>query len=338
MDDRDLRAMRRLRDDAPAPPREVEAARRALQTAIDEEIARAAAPAPRRGLRRPRLLARPAFATAAAVLAVVLAVSLVAQVLRPAPAVAALTDLATVAETVDPLVVPAGSAAYTRSERTDLVQIPAEDVPGAPGTVVSFLLPQVREVWVAPGGERRLAVTADAPVFFDDAAREAFDAAGLAADYGVGVTEVTTFAPPEVDVDPAALPVDPEAMRAALVALADGAGGDEAVAVFDTGGALLRETRATPQTRAAVIRALATFGDRLRVVDRTDDLLEVAVDLAVGDATLEHSLVFDPATAALVAETVVLVAGDPALGVPDGTALESATYSPPRIVAFPPSP
>jgi hypothetical protein len=335
MDDRDLRSIRGLRDRTPAPTEEVAAARRALQAAIDAEIATSAEQAmPRTRVRR--WFARPAIATVMAVLVLVVAVSLVAQVLRPAPAVAALTDLARVAEAVDPLRIPPGDAVYTRSERTDLVQIPAEDVPGAPGTIVSFLLPQVREAWVSPAGERRLAVTAGEPRFFDDDARSAFYAAGLAEDYGIGETEVVAFAPPEVDVDPSTLPLDPDAMRSALVALAEGDGAaDEAVAVFDVGGALLRETRATPETRAAVIRALATFGDRLTVTERSDDLLEVVVSFTVGAAAFEHTLVFDPAVAALVAERVTLTAGDDTYGVPDGTDIESATYAEPAVVPFP---
>ncbi len=323
--DKDLQLIRELADRSDAPETEVIDARRMLQQAI------AAEKSPPRRSWLPRLV--PALG-AVAVLVVVAIIG--TQFVRPTTAFAALNEVASVAERLDPLVVPPGDAVYVRSERTDLVQFAGEDFPGIDAPVLSLLLPQVREVWVRAGGGRRIAVTAAAPFFFDPAAEAAFSGSAAEESLAIGRTMTTELAAPEVDLPLDTLAPDPELLRVQILELnaAEDSGRSDTVKLFETAAALLRETAASPALRAAAVRVLASLGDAVEVTS-DEASVTVAVAYEVDGLTYTRSIRLDRATSALVGEVVVLVDGDAEAGVPPGTALVDATYSGPTVVTLP---
>lgn len=323
--DRDLQLIRELADRSDAPESEVINARRMLQQAIAAEKA-----APRRSW-LPRLV--PAFG-AVAVLVIVAVIG--TQFVRPTTAFAALNEVATVAERLDPLVVPPGQAVYVRSERTDLVQFAGEDFPGMEAPVLSLLVPQVREVWVRAGGGRRIAVTAAPPVFFDAAGEAAFSGSAAEESLAIGRTVTTELAAPEVDLPLDTLATDPELLRAQILELnaAEESGRSETVKLFETATALLRETAASPALRGAAVRVLAALDDAVEVTS-DEASVTVAIDYEIDGFAYTRSIRLDRATSALVGEMVVLVDGDAEAGVPPGTALVDATYSEPTVVTLP---
>ncbi|NNF63955.1 MAG: hypothetical protein HKN07_06815 [Acidimicrobiia bacterium] len=333
MDDRDLQLLRRLRDETVASDAEVMDARRALSSAIHDEISRATSK--RRFVLRPALLG-----SATAIAAIVVAVSLLGQLVSPTTATAALTEIAAVAEARAPLDAAVGEGVYVASTRTNLVQAAAEDVPGATTPVFSFLLPETREVWIRADGSRLLRITLGEPAFFSDSDEQLFTASGLAADFGIGEVETTDFAPAETQIDVAALPVEPGALKLALLAEAgepeearDAAG--EAADVMRIAAAVLRETTAPAEIRAAVLEVLAALGDEIEIVRNDDDTLEVAVEYQSSGSQLRRELSFDKASSALVAEQVILVDGDDELGLPAGTMLVDSTFSVPTLAPLP---
>lgn len=333
MDDRDLQLLRRLRDESVASDAEVMTARRALSSAIHDEISRATKK--RRFVLRPALLG-----SATAVAAIVVAVSLLGQLVRPTTATAALTEIAAVAEARVPLDVAAGEGVYVQSSRTDLVQLASEDVPGTTTPVFSFLLPQTREVWIRADGSRLLRTTNGEPEFFSDSDAQLFASSGMAAQFGIGEVETTDFAPAETQIDIAALPLDPGALKLALLAEAgepeearDAAG--EAADVMRIAAAVLRETTAPAEIRAAVLDVLAALGEQIEIVRNDDSVLEVAVEYQSSGSQLRRELSFDKASSALIGEQVVLVDGDDELGLPAGTMLVDSAFSVPTLTSLP---
>lgn len=331
MDNRDLQLLKRLRDESSAEAAEINAARRLLNAEIQREISG--------GRQRTRVSARlPQLVASAgiAVVALVVGVVIVAQLARPAPVTAELREIAAVAEASTPLTEQPGAGVYVESTRSNLVQVAAADVPGASGEVFSFILPELREVWVAPDGSRLLRVTVGEPRFLANGDAELFAAAELGAVFGVGEVEVVELAAPEVDIDLSALPLDIADLRIAL--LAEAGEGEEPVAdavrLFEVSGAVLRETTASGPLRAAVLEVLAAEGDSIEVL-RNDDVLEIAVTYLRGGSEILHSLTFDKASSALVAERVTFVSADGSAGVPAGTAIVDATFSIPRIEPLP---
>ena len=335
MNDRDLQLVRRLRDESSAPPEEVLAARERLFAAIQEEIDGTAVSA-RRRRSLPRFATARLAAAAAAVAVVLVAVVVGSQLLAPPAAVAGLTELARVAEITEPPAVTAGSGIYVRSDRSELVQFAGEDLPGVDDAVVSFLLPQTREVWLRADGTRRLRVEVGIPVFFDPATEAAFYAAGFDAVYGVGIVDDVELARPEVDLDVGSLPADPDALEGALRQSLTAATDEHPVEVrlFELAGALLRETSASPELRAAALEVLAGI-DGIELVEDTEQSLAVGLEFSVGDAGFVHTLAFDRASSALTGERVEYTGGDAGFGVPAGTALVEATYSIPTVRTLP---
>ncbi len=327
MDDRDLQLLRRLRDESTPSVEEVAAARRMLNAEIQKEISAAS----RSRLRRPQLAAL----AAAAVVVVAFVFSFVGQLVRPAPVTAALTEIAAVVEARVPPLPVAGEGVYVRSVRSDLVQLAAEDVPGAEGQLFSFRLPQTREVWIRADGSRLLRAEVGQPEFFDSIDAELFARAGLSEVFGVGDVELIDFAPPEVEFDVSALPLEPTALRAALLTEAGTSEDPETATLMRMAGIVLRESSAGPELRSAVVEMLAELGDDLEIVTEDGSILEVATEYRVGDITRLRSLTFDVATGALVAEALIAVDVTDDFGVLPGTPIIEATYSIPTPAPLP---
>lgn len=287
-------------------------AKAALNVAIVDEQ--------RRGTYSRRRLAQPAL-----VAAIVTIVVFAGLLIRSDPAAAALGAIAAAAEKTDPLLVPAQSFAYTRSETTVLVVLPSDafDQLSVLGDQVAYLLPQTRESWVAPEGVVQLKVFTGTPIFFDAEAESAYYGAGLDRLDLVGETVTETFTGVSGILDQT-WPTDSgelaDTIRSRLPPVR---GLPVEVEMLDIALDLLRETTASPQLRAAALRVIAHLD--LDLVEQLPDgsatfAIEYNSPLPIRDTfTVDRN-------GQLLAETSTFTEGDPSLGIPSGTVTYQAQY------------
>lgn len=295
-------------------PDEVADARNDLFAAIRQER-EAAATRPRRRFAVPAL--------AGALVAAVIAIAVVVTV-RPPAAVAVLENLAVVAERQPDLELSEGSYVLASSTQTALNEVDLGD------SSMAFLLPEIRDVWVAPDGSRIVRRTIEEPIFFDPADAARFEAAGLTEELGIGEVITDRFGPLDDGLDPSLFPLDPTVLDATLRELVADDPRGTGPAIVELAGDLLVETDAEPELRAALIRVLA----RTESVDvvRTEDVIDVAAVFDVDGRRVQTSLRFDADTSALVLRREVALDGFPDSGIPPGTSIIETRFSAPQIV------
>ncbi len=324
----DIELLRDLSGDWEPPAEAMAAARQRLRAVIANEVSEPA----RRQLRLPRLALDLRLAPAArvgfAVLVLVLSVTVGSALLAPAPAVARLQGLAVAAEQISLTQLAAGEFAYTRSAGEQLQEIPD---PRAPGAVIAFRLPIVREEWRAVDGSGVIRVTTGEPVFLDPADATLLtddDAAAL----GIGRTVEQAFGPGALVAFPD-LPDEPGALTTVLFREVEKGPRlrPAAAGVFDLAADILRASDVPPQKRAAVLRLLARLdGVELAPSAPGTTTLSISSDVARGREVL--TMTFRDAGAVLVGESVTHVADYAAPGMPRRMVISQFEHSPPMTV------
>jgi hypothetical protein len=211
-------------------------------------------------------------------------------------------------------------------------------LPGLDVEEFVLLLPERREAWVAADGSTRVRVRIGEPRFLDEAIEEAFAAGGLGAVIGVGETIDETYGPAPDRIDLSDWPTEPDELEDWMrseAAASDPAGAVRAHRVLDVAAELLTETGARPTLRAAVLRVLAR-AEGLEVVEGEEGVaVEVGITYRDETGVWRRSIGFD-GEGSLVRSRLVDVDGLARIGIPPGTAVEDARYSPTVIVtAFP---
>ena len=220
---------------------------------------------------------------------------------------------------------PAGSALgyrHTKSVGAHLMGVGGG--PDRPNGVWA-LVPVEREIWIKADGSGRLVESRGEPIWFGPADKAAWTASGLELP-GQSHSD-TRFGPAPTGVAPGtpqtwpgslyyenldALPTDAAALRRVIDERAAARGGSTDYNRFTMVGDLLRETVGTPQLRAALYRVAAGLrGVELigSVTDRAGRSgTAVAMTNSASSRGLERrTLIFDPATAVLLAEKDVLL-------------------------------
>ncbi len=261
----------------------------------------------------------------ASVLTVVVSVVTVTQVVKPAPATAALLELAAIAEVTDPLSVPDQAYAYTTSHSQVLGVIPPEALLDRT-TPLAYLISQTREIWIGTDGASQIVTTAGIPTFFDPDDETDYYLSGIDQFDTIGETVTQTFIgdPPDQPATP--WPTDSMELKEALIA--DLISSNQPVSdatIVDAGLNLLIETGASPDLRRAVFELFATL----------DDLELVEYDLD-GSATFqierseygpERTTFTIDDSSHLVLREVLDLDGDPALGIAPETVTSTQTYN-----------
>jgi hypothetical protein len=263
----------------------------------------------------------------AAALTVVAAVVLV-MVSSGEPA-SALEALARVARQVDPIEVPPGAFAYTRSEHVALVGGPGDQFPGIDDEQVAYLLPTTRESWTRSDGFVQLVTTNNPPIFFDPRVEAAYYQAGHDRIDGVGDTVISVFGEVEDAFAGVEWPTDREELAGVLeewVHLGPGEPPRE-VQLLQLVAAILRERILEPDIRAALIEVLATLDFQ---VTAANNIVTVTVDYQQ-QAPLRYSVSLD-GEANLRSESTTLLDTTDEPHIPAGTVISRATYTPPVIV------
>ncbi len=183
------------------------------------------------------------------------------------------------------------------------------------GETFLFQARGIRESWIALNGSGRVLNTPEPITFPTEHDRATWVAAGKPSLEWVveGDSEFEDLNPGELTLrDLTDLPTDPEELRDVIESreLIGGPGGDWETFVII--GDLLRETRTTPQVRAALYQVAAELpGVELvgRVLDGASRPgVAVAYTNPSGDSRSRFELIFDPKTAELLSEAEVLVA------------------------------
>jgi hypothetical protein len=239
----------------------------------------------------------------------------------PDPAAAAALNHAAAAAAAQ----PAGSTLgyrHTKSVGAHLMGVGGG--PDRPNGVWA-LVPVEREIWIKADGSGRLVESRGEPTWFGPADKAAWIASGL--ELPSPSHSDTRFGPAPTGVAPGtpqawpgslyyedldALPTDVAALRRAIDGRAAVGGGSTDYERFTIVGDLLRETVGTPQLRASLYRVAAGLsGVELigSVTDRAGRIgTAVAMTIDGSSRGLERrTLIFDPATAVLLAEEDVLL-------------------------------
>lgn len=352
----ELDRLRSFRSDSVSSEDARRDARAALMAAVSAERSdreEAAAARTRRLRRRPRVVV--AVAVSAVVLGgVVAALSGLDQgSVEPAPATAraALERAAVVAARGEEVSLAPGEYWHSRSEHVAVASAFDRPLAGAPGGVApayTVLVRFRRDVWLgADGGGRIRHEPLAPPEFLDDADRRGWIEAGrppletgadidrpvlpydgdgaMAKPYPLGSTALSRDELRALPTDTTALS---DRLRAAIpddrctnrpsVAMPC-APDDAGMSLFQMIGGLLRETPAPPDLRAALYRVAAQIPGIRLASRRADSRDRTGVAVSLANPYERRSLVFDPDTAALLAERTVTLRDQAAPGVPGST-------------------
>ncbi len=277
---------------------------------------------------RRRKWAVPALAVSLSLVVVIVAI----QVVKPSPARATLLEIAQAAELADPLTIPPQSYAYTKSEVVVLGTVPADAFAGRTSPM-AYLLPQTREIWVGSENTVQIRTTTNSPVFFAPQDKVDYYEAQLDKVDQVGQTTSQTVTGGTSILDERDWPTEPDALKTAIEdTFQPGSVMPADVDVAHVALSLISESSASPDLRAAALRALAGLND-LHLVQGTDGTSTFSITYSTPH---EGSLTFVlDGAGKVVSRRTVNIDGDPGLGIPPNTVIEGMDYEPTMIVAEP---
>jgi hypothetical protein len=264
---------------------------------------------------RRRWLAVPAVAVAVAATTIAVLISTSGSSTASAAA-ATLRKAATVARAQAPLTLGPGQYAYTKSVDAYInTVVPA----GGAGAAYNVLVPHVREVWLSRNGGR-VYQTNGTPQFPTAQDRQRWIAAGQP-DLSEPPMDAKLSPTPPLD-----LPTDVNALYDHLKHEASAPGDDNPLylEMFTLIGDSLRETAATPAQRAALYQVAARLPGIQLLGPVKDSAGRDGVAVAMTAESIRHTLTFDPATSALLAEETIAV--EKIRNYPAGTQIGYATY------------
>jgi len=249
--------------------------------------------------------------------------------LRPTQLEAAAEEIASAAEVVDPLTLPANTYLYTRADVVSLGLVPAEALgePAFDRPQLTYLLPAIRETWVAADGTIQIKTTNQPPIFFAPEAEAAYYAAELDKTDAIGETVNQTFPPSET---PEVWPTEVESLDEAIRSRIAERDLPDTIEYLDVALDILRENPIEPGLRANTIRLIGRLPG-LNVVAASDQQTRFAIDYT--DRGLETSFSFTLDNAGnLTSEETTLLEFDAELGIPANTAVAFARYENQQIV------
>lgn len=276
------------------------------------------------------LVPRVAVGWVVAFSAVLVGLLMLVEGVNPTATEAAMEEIAIVAETADPLVIPDRQFLYTRSEITAISVIPREALKGVAfdGEFLVYLLPTIRETWIGSEGTVQIRTTNQPPIFFTDRDADAYYAAGIDKQDTVG--ETTTLIT-STEAAFAQWPADDSALDQAIrQAARTDRGLPDDVEYLDVALDMLREVPTPPDVRATTLRLISRLSD-LNLVGTTIDG-DATFDIEYTDRNIPTRLTFTISSQGyLLYEEIRILKGDPRFGIPANTSVSTAEYSTPRI-------
>lgn len=224
-----------------------------------------------------------------------------------ASAAEALNNLARVAaaQPLDPNLNLSGTEnryRYIKSEELNLAQFAGKN-----DLTTSALIPKTRELWIAPDGSGRIRETAGSPIFLSEHDRTNWEAdppqfLAMNQDFGPGGLFYEDFT---------RYPTDPKALADVIRERAEAADPPVDLEMFVVVGDLLRMPGVPPELRSALYKVAAKIKDVELVGSVTDRAGRTGIGVSITTdywkAKERLTLIFDPATSALLGEEEVLL-------------------------------
>jgi hypothetical protein len=308
----------------PPPEREFPAGR--LQQRKEQLVSQIQADQQRRAWTIPRPRWPIALGAAAAVAAVVFAVTAVlpaGESGSPSLAAAAVLHRAARIAARQPATAPPGPGqfVYTKSESL------YENGAVVDHKEINFFQTQTREIWIGPDGSGRLRESDGPPRFATSADRAAWIAAGKPDLTGNPSSDDTFGAGGLYYLDLSNVPTDPSQLKQLIDnrTIEGGPSGD--AETFTIIGDLLRETYASPALRSALYTVAAELPGVQLLGTVQDQLGRSGTGVAYVSRGFSHELIFDPQTSALLAEQTTVA--DPSQvkpPAPAGTVVDWTSY------------
>ncbi|MFQ5524444.1 MAG: hypothetical protein ACE5F5_12875 [Acidimicrobiia bacterium] len=277
-----------------------------------------------KGVKRSPSVRRVTVALGFAIGAVVLLVTLP----RQSPAAAALREIANLVETVEPLDAPDDSYIYTEAETLVLARVPSDGLGDlSEGRDLYYSLPVRRESWIGSEGTLQLATTASDPVFFSESDRLLYYEAHLDERDRIGETEAVTVRDAFDTVwaaDQTELDLQIREM------LPSGSERPEHIDYLDIALQVIRESPASPATRAAALRLMADLPE-LEPDEGEQGVSSFQVDFEENGVLVRWSFAVDDA-GFLRSEARTNLTADEVSGLAPGTITYKADYTAPIIV------
>jgi hypothetical protein len=279
----------------------------------------------REGLARPRR--RPVLIWVAAVLVVALGIFVILRPGSVSPAAATMEEIASTAETVDPLGATDDSFVYIRSESTVLAEIPREglgDVPYSRDQLI-YHFNTTRETWIGNDETVQIAVTVLEPSFFMVEDEAVYYVADLQIQDQVGETITTTVTLP----DDRNWPTDPDELDAAIRKdMITDRNLLETVEYLDVALDILGESHASPELRAATLRLIGDLPGLEFIGTDADGVSTFQVEY--DDRGVAKRLTFNVDTSGYLRfEELLSIDGNPTLRIPPDSAEFTFVYAEP---------
>ncbi|MDX1468946.1 MAG: hypothetical protein R3258_06355 [Acidimicrobiia bacterium] len=264
----------------------------------------------------------------AAGLAVVVAGLLLTLPRQETAAAETLREIAQLVEEIDPIEAPDSSFIFVRSEEVLLMEVQAEGVGRQEGEPSLFYqLPVRRDSWVGYEGTLQLSTTATEPTFFDTTDRALYYEFGIDEQDAIGETQTFTV----VDAFDTVWATDKDELdRQIRGMLPLGSTRPEHIDFLDVALQAIRESPATPASRAAVISLLSDLPG-LELVGTVGGVSSFSVDFGDNDLEIRWGFAIDEA-GFLRSESRTNLTADGRSGLPAGTVTFEATYSAPATV------
>jgi hypothetical protein len=234
-----------------------------------------------------------------------------------------------------------GQYAYTKSEGAYFDEV------SSPNGTWGALVRTTREIWVTTDGAGRIRQVSQPPVFLAPGDRSRWEAASAPPLTQLSGSETYDrqfsagqLSPP-LDIDGLHArdllghADDPDALGAAIRAIAEKNSNPLGWEMLTIVGDILRESTAPPRLRASLYQVAATIPD-IELVGTVEDhagRLGTAVAASRDDQRLE--LIFDPTTSALLAEETSLRHSVPDTSAPPGTVIDYTLYIQSGVVSSP---
>ena len=243
-------------------------------------------------------------------------------------AAAALREIARLVDEIDPLDAPDGTFSFVRSEQVLLMEVHAEGVGRQEGEPSLFYrLPLRRDSWLGIEGTLQLSTTASEPLFFAPADRTLYYEYGIDQQDAIGETQTftvvdafdTVWATGGAELDSQIRGIlPPESTR------------PEHVDYLDIALQVIRESPASPETRASVLRLIADL-EGIEHVDGEPDVSSFWVEFEESGVLVRWTFAVDSAGFLRSESRTNMTAGG-VLGLAAGTSTFEAEYSAPLVV------
>lgn len=250
-------------------------------------------------------------------------------VLRPSQVDAAVEEMATAAEAVDPIVLTSEEFFYTRAEVANLGLVGSEELGGVAfdQEQLVYLLSSLRETWVGADGGIQIRTRHGTPTFFTVDAEAAYHEAGLDERDGIGETITEAFPPPETTES---WPISIDALDEAIRERTADRGLPHTIEYLDVAIDILRENLIPPQLRANTIRLIGQLPGL--EVSRENERVTFAADYEDNRIPTRYTFTLDR-HGNLVSEATSIAEANAQLGIPAGTTITAASYIDQQIVS-----